>query len=184
MLYIDSSIRFLNSEIAPIVNTCKNVGMLTQYIGLKLVCYTDPKMFEWFEEKPNSYEDFFTIEANILMFHSSFLTSILMKAWITCAMDENCIAPPGSSTAGCCGCHRYDQDGLTIINSFFFGHPKDINFLPAYSFTTHESYFFEIRRYAGMKYFEWINKISLFIFNFFISIKVFLYYSNWLIKVF
>lgn len=154
VLYIDSSIRFLNNEIAPIVNSCTDVGMLTQYIGLKLVCYTNPKMFEWFEEESKSYEDFFTIEANILMFHRSFLTSILMKAWITCALDENCIAPEGSSTGGCCGCHRYDQDGLTIVNSFFYGHPKNSNYLPAYSFTTQESYFFEIRRYQGKRYFE------------------------------
>ena len=154
VLYIDSSIRFLNNEISPVVNTCENIGMLTQYIGLKLVCYTHPKMFEWFEEKSNSYDDFFTIEANILMFHNTFLTNIIMKAWVTCAMDPNCIAPPGASTGGCCGCHRFDQDGLTIINSFFFGHPKDKQFLPAYSFTTQESYFFEIKRYQGMKYFD------------------------------
>lgn len=154
MLYIDSSIRFLNNKIAPIVNTCSEVGMLTQYIGLKLTCYTHPMMFRWFDESPSSYENFFTIEANILMFHQSFLTSILMKAWITCALDPNCIAPEGASTGGCCGCHRYDQDALTIVNSYFFGHTKDKNFLPAYSFTTHESYFFEIRRYQGMKYFD------------------------------
>ena len=128
MLYVDSSIRFKSGEVRPIVNACKNVGLLTQYIGnsaiksnrkfhvaqilkqvscqkktkkaLKLNCYTNPKMFDWFNETADSYEDFFTIEANILMFHRSFLTSLIMKAWVTCALDVDCIAPVGSKTMG------------------------------------------------------------------------------------
>ncbi len=111
-------------------------------------------MFDWFQEKPESFKEFYTIEANILMFHQNFLTKLLMKAWVTCALEENCIAPVGSSTGGCCGCHRFDQDALTIISSFFFGHPKQSKkFLPAYSFKTQESYFFDIRRYEAMNYF-------------------------------
>ena len=156
MLYVDSSIRFRSNQISSIERVSEDVGLLTQFIGLKLLCYTNPRMFDWFGEKNATvdYADFFTIEANILLFHKNFLGSLLMKAWVTCALDKDCIAPIGSSTGGCCGCHRYDQDGLTIISSFFFGHPKENSkFLPAYSFTTHESYFFEIRRYEGMNYF-------------------------------
>ena len=66
-------------------------------IFLDLNCYTNPKMFEWFGEKSESYKLFYTIEANILLFHQNFLTSLLMKSWVTCALDRNCIAPPGSS---------------------------------------------------------------------------------------
>jgi hypothetical protein len=93
----------------PIIDTLKNLGMLTQFIGLKLACYTNPKMFEWFGEETKSFENFFTIEANILLFHQSFLTSLIMKAWVSCALDKSCIAPTGSSISGCCGCHRFDQ---------------------------------------------------------------------------
>ena len=155
MLYVDTSIRFKSNEIKPIVDACKDVGLLTQYIYLDLLCYTNPKMFDWFEEDKENFRQFYTIEANILMFHRSLLTSLIMKAWVTCALEESCIAPAGSSTGGCCGCHRYDQDALTIIGSYFFGHPKDSKkYLPAYSFKTQESYFFDIRRYEGMNYFQ------------------------------
>ena len=75
VLYVDSSIRFLNNQIEPIIDACRNVSMLTQFIGLKLTCYTNPKMFDWFHENVKSFENSFTIEANILMFHKSFLTS-------------------------------------------------------------------------------------------------------------
>ena len=111
-------------------------------------------MFSWFEEETKSFENFFTIEANILLFHQNFLTNLVMKAWITCALYKECIAPVGSSISGCCGCHRYDQDAITIVSSYFYGHPLDSkNYLPAYSLTTQESYFFDVKRYEGRQYF-------------------------------
>jgi hypothetical protein len=66
----------------PIIDTLKNVGMLTQFIGLRLTCYTNSKMFTWFGEETKSFESFFTIEANILFFHQNFLTLLIMKAWV------------------------------------------------------------------------------------------------------
>ena len=51
------------------------------------------KQFEWFGDSWKSYENLLTIEANILMFHKSFLTNLIMKAWVTCALDESCMAP-------------------------------------------------------------------------------------------
>lgn len=91
ILYVDSSIRFKSSEIGPLVESCKDVGFLTQFIGFNLVCYTTMNQFVWFGETWKNYEEFFTIEANILMFHSSFLTNLIMKAWVTCALQENCM---------------------------------------------------------------------------------------------
>ena len=155
VIYIDTSVRILSNELKPIMEAAHDVGMLTQFIGLSLVFYTNPKMFEWFGETTNTYANFNTIEANILIFTRKTLTSLIMKAWVTCALDKSCIAPVNSTTEDCCGCHRFDQDGLTIINSFFFGHPRDSqSYLPAYSLTSFESFFFEILRYQGSKYFD------------------------------
>jgi hypothetical protein len=130
------------------------VEFLTQYIGFKLVCYTNPEMFGWFGEDSDTLKNVHTIEANILMFHRSFLTSLIMKAWITCALDNDCIAPSGHVTNSCYVGHRFDQDALTIVNTYFYGIPKNFpENLPAYSFKTQESYFFDIRRYESMNYF-------------------------------
>lgn len=153
VMYIDSSIRFYNNELEPVLSTLRQVGLLTQYIGLKLTCYTNPLQFNWFGEEASSYKDFDTIEANILFFHRNFLSSLIVKAWVQCALDKNCIAPPGSRLSGCCGCHRFDQDAITIISSFFYGHPWGNKYLPAYSFTKGESYFFQVKRLEGMSYF-------------------------------
>jgi hypothetical protein len=153
LIYVDTSIRFHSNKLGPMFETLNEVGLMTQYIGLKLICYTNPRQFEWFGEQARSYEELFSIEAGLLFFHETFLSSLILKAWLTCALDVNCIAPAGSRSSACCGCHRYDQDALTIVSSFFFAHPRTYEHLPAYSFTKAESYFFEIRRYEGRAYF-------------------------------
>ena len=86
VIYMDSSIRFKSGDLKPLLETLKTTGMLTQFIGLKLTSYTDPQMFEWFGETSEAYKGFFTIEANIFMFTNNFLTSIMMRAWIACAL--------------------------------------------------------------------------------------------------
>ena len=153
VLYLDSSIRIKNGNLDPILETVSVTGLLSQFIGLKLSCYTNPKMFEWFHETDTVYNNLDTIEANFLIMKRNFINSLIMKAWITCALDENCIAPEGSRISPCCGCHRFDQDALTIISTYFFGHPSQ-NYLPAYSFTKNESYFFDVRRHEGLPYFD------------------------------
>jgi hypothetical protein len=108
-------------------------------------------MFTWFELEIDEYADSFTIDANMLMFKRGFVSSLLIKTWLTCALDRECIAPRGSRLHGCCGCHRFDQDALTLAASYFFIHPFDSNC--AYSLTDQEGFFYEIRRHEEMKYF-------------------------------
>ena len=152
-MYIDSSIQLFNSSIRPLIETASITGLLTQFIGLKLSCYTNPKMFNWFHEDQTDFDDLNTIEANILLFHKNFLNTLIMKAWVTCALDATCIAPEGSRISGCCGCHRYDQDAITIISSYFYAHPSIEASLPAYAFTKEETYFFKVERYKTKNYF-------------------------------
>ena len=88
--------------------------------GFKLSCYTNPKMFKWFGENSRSYDSIDTLEANVVFFHKNFISDLLLKAWIICALDKRCIAPRGSSlynlltSCSSCGCHRYDQGMLKI----------------------------------------------------------------------
>ena len=128
-MYIDTSIRFNSNEIASLFEKSKEVGILSRYIQeTQLPCFTDKKMFEWFGETSKTFTEYKSAEANFIIIRNNFLTSLIMKAWITCALDESCISPkfahiygsPLNWIFGCgiCGCHRFDQDALTIVNSF------------------------------------------------------------------
>ena len=128
--------------------------MLTHVIPLKLNCFTNPLMYKWFDETNETYKEFWTIEANILLFERSFLSMLLMKAWVTCALDKSCIDPPGSKLWPCCGCHRYDQDAITIVNSFFYTVPKQLDtMLPAFDLSLSERSFYLVKRYQKKSYF-------------------------------
>lgn len=158
VIYVDTSIKFLTNEIDHIVKTVKDVGMLSRYIQLHVKCFTDERMFHWFNESPDSFDNIYTLEANLLVFHRTFLTSLIMKAWVSCALDRDCIAPPGSHIYGgpknwingcsqtSCGCHRFDQDALSIVNTYFYGFPEDYNIKPAFSLTLNENYFYHLTR--------------------------------------
>ena len=128
-----------------------------RYLSFYLVCFTHPKMFDWFGESYINYKPLNTIEANFIMLNDNFLTSLIIKTWVTCALDRDCIAPIGSSlncTERNCeqlsSCHRYDQDALTISIGYFIGHPIDR--LPAH-FLRHVHYMFDVKRGQSMNYF-------------------------------
>jgi hypothetical protein len=151
VFYIDSSIRLETNEIKPVIDRLDDLEFITRMIPLQLVCYTHPKMFKWFALNIVDYEDAYTIDANMLLLKRGFVSSFIMKAWVTCALDRHCIAPIGSRLYGCCGCHRFDQDAITLVASYFFLHPFDS--LCPYSISDQEFYFYDIRRHDKMKYF-------------------------------
>lgn len=141
------------------MDASRDTGVLTRYLRqLSLVCFTDPRMFEWFGENAKNFENVRTLEANFIIVTKNFLTSLIMKAWVTCALDQSCIAPEGAHIYGginnwingCsekhCGCHRFDQDAFTIVNTYFYGFPFDDNKNPAITFTNDEMFFFEVKR--------------------------------------
>ena len=52
-------------------------------------------------------------------------------------------------------CHRFDQDALTLVNTFFYGHPIDYDmYQPPYAFRSGEKFFFEINRRNIKKYIQ------------------------------
>ena len=86
-------------------------------------------MFDWFEESHQIYRAYRTVEANFMILNNNFLTSLIMKTWVTCALERDCISPFGSNlycNPNCLqlphnGCHRYDQDALSIAIGYFIG---------------------------------------------------------------
>ncbi len=103
VLYVDSSIKFNNKNLQPSLSTAIYSGLASQLLALHSVtCYTDPKMFQWFKETTDDYSFIPSLEANIIIFKRSVVTSLIMKAWVTCALDKDCIAPLGKHLITLC----------------------------------------------------------------------------------
>lgn len=93
-----------------------------EFIGL--VAYTNPKMFEYLKEHRCCYTESGLIDMSALVFYrTNDSWTNIMKPWLKCALNKDCIVPPKSRYEGCfhmrkpktTGCHRYDQSALSII---------------------------------------------------------------------
>lgn len=97
--------------------------------GSNIKCKTSPNTLEWFGiTEPNEARSISLVDTRVMVVRKSFFSMIFMKLWIACALDIECIgASPRmldsvSGLLGCelaCGCHRYDQSALSIINYIF-----------------------------------------------------------------
>ncbi len=91
VIYVDTSIRFKSNKIDSLLKTSFERGIITRYIDLYLTCFTHENMFKWFNNDVNTYSDVHSLEANfIILNNKNFLTHLIMKAWVMCALDENC----------------------------------------------------------------------------------------------
>jgi hypothetical protein len=94
VMYIDTSIRFLSSEISSIFEKkLQDVGIVSRFIQSSLTCYTDKRMFEWFGESKTTYEFYKSAEANFIIIKNNFITSLIMKAWVNLygKINNNCL---------------------------------------------------------------------------------------------
>jgi hypothetical protein len=90
-----------------------------------LSCYTLSGTFSWFNETSSLFDDIYIAEAGFVAVTDNFLSRLVLKTWVTCALDINCISPSNSKTqcrrqGGASGMHRYDQSAMVAVLSFFF----------------------------------------------------------------
>jgi hypothetical protein len=84
--------------------------------------YTDKRLYDWFGDNPTLQSMQYvikTLEANAFLFRKSFVTELIMKAWVTCALDTKCMVLEGAKLRPWCGCYRYDQAVLSVISQLW-----------------------------------------------------------------
>ena len=121
--WADASVRFTTNDLDGPVQYLKQTGSLffTYDKTLSVAKHTVLQTFNYFEEHPCPYNEFGEIEAGNIAFYDKHVSRIILRNWVSCALIQDCIAPPGSHT-GCSrvsqtvgSCHRYDQSILSII---------------------------------------------------------------------
>ena len=147
VIWTDSSGHITSPNFRESLDLTKETGLRIRFLQLNFTCLTDKRTLAWFGN-PHDFDKLGTVEANFILFRQSLITRLIMKAWLTCALDASCIAPPGSHRSKkqpcqkTCLCHRFDQAALGAILTFFYGHPEDrVNHLPAYAIRNSEDWF-------------------------------------------
>ena len=125
--------------------------------------HTHIQTFRYFDEEPCSFLKFGEIQANAVAFRKSKMADIVLKQWAACALDKNCIDPPGAvlictstppyMTADLIGsCHRYDQSALNLMLWRLFHQNLQFTEMPKWM---------EIRRGQAVDYFGhrgWLSR--------------------------
>ncbi|CAF1482004.1 unnamed protein product, partial [Rotaria sp. Silwood1] len=124
IIYGDSSVRFNSNSFNPVLIDNYIRGFAARELpGHSLPCYTHVDTFTWFNQSYTNFENIYIAETGFLVVTDTFLTRLIMKAWLTCALESDCLVSYESETK--CGRissdkHRYDQSAMVIILTYFF----------------------------------------------------------------
>ncbi|XP_067680897.1 uncharacterized protein [Haliotis asinina] len=128
VFWMDSSVRFLVSNLTGILETVRKRGMMISASHISTPLHTDPKMYDYFGVEACQMSRFREMEGTFLIFHSDVFTqNAIVLPWLACAFAPNCMYPfkeiPASSSHYSCKtsqrkygtCHRFDQAALSTI---------------------------------------------------------------------
>lgn len=101
---------FLRS-IATVIR--KSGGFWSPRSSKHMAQWTHPGMYEYYDADPEEYARNSNCNGAAIGFDTSNKTIMdtIIRPWLDCGLDKNCIAPPGSSRIN----HRQDQAALTFL---------------------------------------------------------------------
>lgn len=109
VIWMDGGDR-LHGALGPVLEATKREGFYSGMSSGNLKQWSHPGMLDYFKVDPQHYY-YGNCNGAFLGFSREKTYDSLMKDWYDCAMNRDCIAPPGSNR----GNHRQDQAALTIL---------------------------------------------------------------------
>ena len=125
---MDASFRLTAQDLLPVYRLAQHNGGIVLFKNSAnfITASTNPKLYTFI---PTYMPDLVKVKmagANaIFIRNTQEIYSSVLYWWFLCALDKDCIAPPGAK-AGCrnaypnkpskyLGCHRYDQSTLNVL---------------------------------------------------------------------
>ncbi|CAF1188624.1 unnamed protein product [Rotaria sp. Silwood1] len=169
IIYGDTSIRYKTSNFDRLLLDNLIRGFSCRELpGHYLPCFTSFGTLLWFQETISTFDDIYIAEAGFLAVTDNFLSRLILKTWVTCALDEKCITPLGWTTrckriVGSTMIHRYDQSALVVTLSFYFfpslRKNNQTDPAPYDMYTSMQENLAEVRRNAGDRHYFTARKI-------------------------
>ncbi|CAF0967251.1 unnamed protein product [Adineta steineri] len=159
IIYGDTSVRYLTSNFNRILIDNLIRGFSCRELpGHYLSCFTLSGTFAWFNESSSVFDDIYIAEAGFVAVTDNFLSRLVLKTWVTCALDPDCISPSNSKTqckrvGGSSGMHRYDQSAMVAVLSYYYFQSSRQNDktdpAPYDMFSSIQQKVAEVRRFEG-----------------------------------
>ena len=115
ILWLDAGCRIVPKSLQGVFLRIEKRGFVSTATSGTVNDWTHPMMIRYFEKRGIKVRGSTAMcNGAIIGIHASVFESVL-ENWYRCALDKQCIAPPGSSRAN----HRQDQSALTIVSRYF-----------------------------------------------------------------
>ena len=98
--------------------------------GHSIYSATHPQMYQYIPTNINKMQQVDQHEAGcVFIYRSKEIYENILRWWVLCALDKNCIAPTDKLNCGdiykggkemYANCHRFDQSALNILMANFF----------------------------------------------------------------
>lgn len=106
-------------------------GILAWPLEQPITQMTHPSMFKFLQTELESFHFIHLLDTSkFILYNTRLIHENLMLPWVKCALQEDCIAPPGSKFNGCemdrrptflySGCHRYEMSAFSILVAKMF----------------------------------------------------------------
>ncbi|XP_013417923.1 uncharacterized protein LOC106179013 [Lingula anatina] len=154
VFWSDANRYFVASNIDGAIKHAQKTGFSAWTLDSKdsTSTLTHPKMFGFFNTKPEDYHFHRMVEANnLILYNTQVIQDQLMLPWVQCALVKDCVAPYGAQATGCSfiykprykysGCHRYEMSGLNIILGQVFKQNESQYTVDDVMFGTRERFF-------------------------------------------
>jgi len=131
IVWINPQFKLGTQELAPLLHESHETGIMIvgQTASYSTFSATHPKMMEFIPSDSEKLSRNPHIEIRAIIIHNTDdVHEHVMKMFTACALEENCLAPPGSKWQ-CkfdftgrkpAGCHRYDESALNILLKNWF----------------------------------------------------------------
>lgn len=123
--WMDSSVRFVTSDLDRALKYSQDNSILffTYDVIFSVAQHSDVQTMQYLGEDTCKFRHFGEIEATFVLFHYDNVTDIVVDQWVSCALNNQCMAPPGTDKKLSCSpavkhdgrCHRFDQAVLGIL---------------------------------------------------------------------
>lgn len=126
--WVDASVKFTMWNISRAIKHTKQNGVLffvstDSIANASMTSHTDVRTFKYLNEDICKFRQLGEVWATTVMFYYNQISRAIVQAWVSCALNRDCIAPPGTENMLTCHpgvredghCHRFDQSVLSIL---------------------------------------------------------------------
>lgn len=136
VFWSDTNEYFISGGIERVLETAQRSGLAAWTIQPPTSAFTHPKMFGFFNKKPELYFFHRMVKTDhLVIYNTKKIRDKVMFPWVQCALLEECISPTGSQRSGCrlgykprhkySGCHKYEMSCFNIVLGMSFTNITD-----------------------------------------------------------